>query len=74
MIEFSKEHSQSWLELMASYQHFREKIFDWIKESDDIKHHDLSIELSTPILERDLHKCLLVIEDDISPFYKKIDL
>ncbi len=62
MIEFNKEHSSTWLELMAAYQNFREKIFYWAKENDNTKYHDLSIELSTPILERDLFKRLLIID------------
>lgn len=62
MIEFSKEHSVAWLELMNVYQEFRAKIFHWAKENDDVKFHDLYIELSTPVFERDLHKRLLVMD------------
>ncbi len=61
MIEFSKEHSDTWLELMATYQEFRTKVFYWAKENDDVKFHDLYMELSLPIIERDLHKRLLIM-------------
>lgn len=61
MIEFNKEHSNAWLELMAAYQEFRNKVFYWTKENDDVKLHDLYIELSPPIIERDLHKRLLTL-------------
>ena len=62
MIEFSKEHSKAWLELMSAYQDYRDKIFNWAKENTDVKYHDLYIELSLPLLERDLHKRLLIIQ------------
>lgn len=61
MIEFSKEHSKTWLELMAIYQEFRTKIFNWVKETNNVKYHDLYMELSTPVIKRDLHKRLLVL-------------
>ena len=54
MIEFGKEHSKAWLELMSAYQDYRVKIFNWAKEN--------TIELSLPLLERDLHKRLLIIQ------------
>ncbi len=62
MIEFSKEHSNAWLELMTAYQEFRAKVFYWAKENNDVKFHDLYIELSSPIIERDLHKRLLIMD------------
>jgi len=61
MIDFSKEHSKAWLELMTAYQDFRVKIFNWAKENDDIKYHDLYIELSPPLIKRNLHKRLLIM-------------
>lgn len=61
MKQFSEQHSKTWLELMAAYQEFRTKMFDWAKERDEVKHHDLHMELSIPILKRDLHKRLLVM-------------
>ncbi len=61
MIDFSKEHSKAWLELMTAYQDYRAKIFNWAKENDDVKYHDLYIELSTPMVKRDLHKRLLIM-------------
>ena len=29
MIEFSKDHSSAWMEMMSAYQIFRAKLFDW---------------------------------------------
>ena len=29
MIEFSKDHSSAWMEMMSAYQVFRAKLFDW---------------------------------------------
>lgn len=69
MIEFSKEHSKSWLELMTAYQEYQTKLFHWVKENDATKHHDLYMELHTPIIERDMHKRLLVIN-----FLKSTDM
>lgn len=60
-MEFSREHSEAWLELMTAYQDFRVKIFNWTKEENDIKYHDLHLELSIPIGQRDLYKRLLVM-------------
>lgn len=62
MIDFQKEHSKAWSELMTAYQDFRVKLFNWAKEDPDIKYHDLSIELSPPPLQRDLHKRLLILD------------
>lgn len=62
MIEFSKEHSKAWLELMAVYQDYKVKIFNWAKENTDVKYHDLYIELNPPLLKRDLHKRLLIMD------------
>ena len=61
MIEFSKEHSKAWLELMTVYQDYRVKIFNWAKENLDVKYNDLYIELNQPLLKRDLHKRLLIM-------------
>ena len=61
MIEFSKEHSKAWLELMTVYQDYRVKIFNWAKENPDVKYNDLYIELNQPLLKRDLHKRLLIM-------------
>lgn len=61
MIEFSKEHSEAWLELMAAYQDYQSKIFNWAHENPDVKYLDLHMELhAVPLHERDLHKLLLV--------------
>lgn len=62
MIEFSKEHSEAWLELMTAYQNYRSKIFSWVNENPDVKYLDLYIELSPQPLKRDLHKRLLVMD------------
>ena len=32
MIEFSKDHSSAWMEMMSAYQVFRAKLFDWAHE------------------------------------------
>ena len=61
MIEFSREHSKAWLELMTAYQDYKVKIFNWAKESTDVKYHDLYIELNEPLLKRDLQKRLLIM-------------
>lgn len=61
MKECSKQHSKAWLELMGAYQEFRTKLFYWVQESDDVKHHDLSMELGIPIITRDLQQRLLVM-------------
>lgn len=55
------EHSRAWLELMSAYQEFREKMFYWAKEDNDVKYHDLAMELGVPILERDLIQRLQVL-------------
>lgn len=62
MIEFSSEHSATWLELMRAYQKYREAIFYWVKETDTVKRQDLFLELGAPIdsSDRDLHKRLRV--------------
>ncbi len=62
MIRFSEKHSKAWLELMEAYQEYRAKLFNWVKENEDIKYHDLYMELSIPLLERDLHKRLLIMD------------
>lgn len=41
MIEFSSEHSATWLELMRAYPKYREAIFYWVKETDTVKRQDL---------------------------------
>ena len=62
MIEFSKEHSKAWIELMAAYQEFRAKVFYWAHENDDVKYRDLYMELSPSVKKRDLHKRLLITD------------
>ena len=37
MIEFGKDHSPAWLELMSAYQIFRARLFDWSREPDQVK-------------------------------------
>ena len=41
MIEFSKDHSSAWMEMMSAYQVFRAKLFDWAHEPDQKKQKDL---------------------------------
>ena len=41
MIEFGKDHSPAWLELMSAYQIFRARLFDWSREPDQVKQRDL---------------------------------
>ncbi len=63
MMEFDNEHSQAWLDRMFSYQSFRNKLYDWTKENDTIKHKDLLMELGPwEWKSRNLHKRLLVTE------------
>lgn len=62
MIEFSKEHSKEWLELMVAYQNYRIKLFNWTKENIDVKYRDLFMELNQPLFERNLHKRLLIMD------------
>ena len=40
MIEFSKDHSSAWMEMMSAYQIFRAKLFDWAHEPDQKKQKD----------------------------------
>lgn len=61
MLEFSNEHSSAWLELMESYQIFREKLFDWAHESDQIKRQDLLLEFDG-WENRDIFRRLLVTD------------
>ena len=44
MIEFGKDHSPAWLELMSAYQIFRARLFDWSREPDQVKQRDLLLE------------------------------
>ncbi len=41
MIEFGKDHSSAWMEMMSAYQVFRVKLLDWAHEADQIKQTDL---------------------------------
>ena len=41
MIEFDKDHSSTWIEMMSAYQVFRAKLFDWANEPDQVKQKDL---------------------------------
>ena len=61
MIEFSKDHSQAWIEMMSAYQVFREKLFDWSHEPDHKKQKDLLLELDT-WESRNIHKRMLVVD------------
>ena len=61
MIEFSKDHSSAWMEMMSAYQVFREKLFDWAHESDQKKQKDLLLELDS-WENRDIHRRMLVVD------------
>jgi len=61
MIEFDKNHSTAWMEMMSAYQIFREKLFDWTHESDQVKQKDLLQELDS-WESRDLHRRMLVVD------------
>ena len=61
MIEFSKDHSPAWMEMMSAYQIFRAKLFDWAHEPDQIKQKDLLLELDS-WENRDLHRRMLVVD------------
>ena len=61
MIEFGKDHSTAWIELMSAYQVFRAKLFDWAHEPDQIKQKDLLLELDS-WQNRDLHRRMLVVD------------
>ena len=61
MIEFSKDHSSAWVEMMSAYQVFRAKLFDWAHEPDQIKQKDLLLELDS-WQNRDLHRRMLVVD------------
>ena len=61
MIEFGKEHSSSWQEMMLAYQFFRAKLFDWANEPDQVKQKDLLLELGS-WENRDLHRRMLVVD------------
>ena len=60
MIEFGKEHSSSWQEMMLAYQFFRAKLFDWAHEPDQKKQKDLLLELDS-WENRDIHRRMLVV-------------
>lgn len=60
MIEFDKDHSSAWLEMMSAYQFFRSKLFDWTHEPDQVKQKDLLLELGS-WEGRDLHRRMLVV-------------
>lgn len=61
MIEFGKDHSSAWIEMMSAYQVFRAKLFDWASEPDQVKQKDLLMELSS-WKNRDIHRRLLVVD------------
>ena len=61
MIEFSKDHSSAWMEMMSAYQVFRVKLLDWAHEPDQIKQTDLLLELDS-WENRDLHRRMLVVD------------
>lgn len=61
MIEFDKDHSSTWIEMMSAYQVFRAKLFDWANEPDQVKQKDLLMELGS-WKNRDLHRRLLVVD------------
>ena len=61
MIEFDKDHSSTWIEMMSAYQVFRAKLFDWANEPDQVKQKDLLMELGS-WENRDLHRRMLVVD------------
>ena len=61
MIEFDKDHSSAWIEMMSAYQVFRAKLFDWANEPDQVKQKDLLMELGS-CKNRDLHRRMLVVD------------
>lgn len=61
MIEFDKDHSSAWIEMMSAYQVFRAKLFDWANEPDQVKQKDLLMELGS-WKNRDLHRRMLVVD------------
>lgn len=61
MIEFDKDHSSAWMEMMSAYQLFRSKLFDWTHEPDPVKQKDLLLELGS-WEGRDLHRRMLVVD------------
>lgn len=61
MIEFDKNHSTAWMEMMSAYQIFRAKLFDWTHEPDQVKQKDLLQELGS-WESRDLHRRMLVVD------------
>ena len=61
MIEFSRDHSSAWMEMMSAYQVFRVKLLDWAHEPDQIKQTDLLLELDS-WENRDLHRRMLVVD------------
>jgi len=61
MIEFDKNHSTAWMEMMSAYQAFRIKLFDWTNEPDQVKQKDLLQELGS-WENRDLHRRMLVMD------------
>ena len=61
MIEFGKDHSPAWLELMSAYQIFRARLFDWSREPDQVKQRDLLLELGS-WENRDLNRRTLVAD------------
>lgn len=61
MIEFDKDHSSTWMEMMLAYQFFRAKLFDWANEPDQVKQKDLLLELGS-WENRDLHRRMLVVD------------
>lgn len=61
MIEFSKDHSSAWMEMMSAYQVFREKLLDWTHEPDQKKQKDLLLELGS-WENRDIHRRMLVVD------------
>ena len=61
MVEFSKNHSSAWMEMMSAYQVFRVKLLDWAHEPDQIKQKDLLLELDS-WENRDIHRRMLVVD------------
>ena len=61
MIEFGKDHSSAWMEMMLAYQVFQAKLFDWAHEPDQKKQKDLLLELDS-WENRDLHRRMLVVD------------
>ena len=67
MIEFGKDHSPAWLELMSAYQIFRARLFDWSREPDQVKQRDL---LALLLVQKELTAIALQEQEVIAAFVR----